>query len=108
MGFLGEAGVGLFKGGLAPAEPSLLGFGLIELSDLLVGGLFGRPCGFCSCINSLGATGFLMPEGTPGRLPERLGPVGLLGAPDLFGPPPRVGAPGRLGTPVRPLKPGRF
>ena len=44
-----------------------------------------------------------MPEGTPGRLLERLGPLAVLvGIPGLlFCPPPRVGDPERTGPPTR-------
>ena len=61
-------------GGLAPVEFSLFGLGLVGESVFLCG-VFGLACGFCSCINSLGATGFLIPDGTPGRLLERFGPL---------------------------------
>ena len=106
--FLGAAGVGLFTGGLAPVEFSLLGLGLVGESVFLCGA-FGLACGFCSCINSLGATGFLMPDGTPGRLLERFGPPNdLVGTPGLFCIPPRFGDPLRTGAPARLLGPGRF
>ena len=76
--------MGLFAGGLAPVEFSLLGLGLVGESVFLCGA-FGLACGFCSCINSLGATGFLMPDGTPGLLLERFGPLtDLVGSPRLF------------------------
>ena len=100
--------MGLFTGGLAPVEFSLLGLGVFRELGFLWGAL-GLACGFCSCINSLGATGFLMPEGTPGRLLERFGPpAALVGTPGLFCMPPRLGDPERTGAPVRLLDPGRF
>ncbi len=50
-----------------------------------------------------------MPDGTPGRLLERLGPlVALVGTPGLFCTPPRLGDPERIGPPARLLAPGRF
>ena len=100
--------MGLLTGGLAPVELSLFGLGLVGESVFLCGA-FGLACGFCSCINSLGATGFLIPEGAPGRLLERFGPPGPLAEnPGLFWPPPRFGGPERTGTPPRLFPPGRF
>ena len=105
---LGAAGVGLLIGGLAPVAFSRFGLGLVGESDFLCG-TAGLACGFCSCINSLGATGFLIPEGTPGRLPDRLGPPATLGeSPGRFCPPPLFGPPERTGTTPRLLIPGRF
>ena len=50
-----------------------------------------------------------MPDGTPGRLLERLGPlVALVDTPGLFGIPPRLGAPDRIGPVARLFAPGRF
>ena len=93
--------MGLFAGGLAPVAFSLFGLGLAGESDFLCGTL-GLACGFCSCINSLGATGFLMPDGTPARLFERLvPPAALEGPPGLFCIPLRFGDPERAGPPAR-------
>ena len=52
-----------------------------------------------------------MPDGTPGRLLERLGlapPDALLENPGLFCTPPLLGDPERSGAPARLLAPGRF
>ena len=50
-----------------------------------------------------------MPDGTPGRLLERLGPPGdLLGTPGLFCIPPLFGEPERTGPPARLFGLGRF
>ncbi len=50
-----------------------------------------------------------MPDGTPGRLLERLGPpADLTGIPGLFCTPPRFGDPERIGAPALLLGPGRF
>ena len=50
-----------------------------------------------------------MPDGTPCRLLERLGPpADLTGIPGLFFTPPRFGGPERAGVPTRLLEPGRF
>ena len=50
-----------------------------------------------------------MPDGTPVRLIDRLGPpVVLVGIPGLFCTPPRLGDPERTGPPGRLLDPGRF
>ncbi len=105
---MGAAGAGLFTGGLAPAELSRFGLGPVGESDFLCGAA-GLAWGFCSCINSLGATGFLMPDGEPGRLLERFGPLAPLGeTPGLFCNPPLLGDPERIGETPRLLPPGRF
>ena len=50
-----------------------------------------------------------MPDGTPGRLLERLGPpAALVGTPGLFCKPPLFEDPERIGAPGRLLAPGRF
>ena len=50
-----------------------------------------------------------MPDGTPARLLERLGPLATFeGTPGRFCPPFRLGGPDRIGAPARLLTPERF
>ena len=50
-----------------------------------------------------------MPDGTPGRLLERLGPLAdLVGTPGLFCIPPLLEAPERIGPAARLFAAGRF